>query len=266
MVANAFSNLQATIDRTYLTLPDFLALVSVMINETGGNFEPIAEGVGRPGHAGIAYAFDSIAGVKASYNAAPSQTALQCFNDADFLDAHGAKVLAAAVRNTADPRWAGTVYPTPDFPTSTNPATTGIILEADFYKFRGRGVIQTTWRSGYVAMIGFVQSYTGTHPTITAYRDAWAGQAAQTVASRSSNDDWDALYLHTDFEIAREAVRIHNAGGGHYFWLSEDRTVIDGAVGVKGSVRRAGRTVSGSSAYGDTLHDRVFQMLTTLGL
>ena len=258
------ADLGLLVQRVDLALPEFLTLVSVMINETGGTFQPISERVGTAQHPGIAYAFD--ADGKASYNKAPNRTALALFNDADFLDAHGALPLAGQVRETTDQRWAGQVYPVGDFPTSTDPGVSGIVLEADFFKFRGRGVIQTTWRSGYTALVQFVQGYTGSNAVVVEFRERWAGQQADVVATRSTNADWDRLFQASDLEVAREAVRRHNAGGGVYFTRADDRTGLDASADTDGSVRRAGLKVSGGRAYAEKLRNRVFAMLESLGL
>jgi len=114
--------------------------------------------------------------------------------------------------------------------------------------------------------VQYIQRYAGSEPLLIQYCDAWAGMTAEDVCTTSTNADWDALFRNSNFELAREAIRRHNAAGGHYYWLSEDRAVTDGAVGGSGTVRHAGKTVSGSGAYGNTLHDRVFQMLAALGL
>jgi len=128
----------------------FVCLASIIINETGGTFAPISERYGRRGHPGIAYLFDAIAGVKQSYNKAPNVPAGKLFNDRDFIAAHGDLPPAPRLKNTSDARWNGQAYPQGEFSTSDRPAETGFIMETDFFKFRGRGLIQTTFRGNYL--------------------------------------------------------------------------------------------------------------------
>jgi hypothetical protein len=54
--------------RISFNLIEFLCLNSIMMNETGGTFKPLIEGLGFSGHPGISYAFDQISNVKLSYN------------------------------------------------------------------------------------------------------------------------------------------------------------------------------------------------------
>src|SRR5262249_43623367 len=156
-------------------------------NETGGSLLPLSEKMGTTGHPGLSYAFDAISGKKISYNKTPNRTALTLFNNADYNAAHGQLALGATLRNTQDPVWSGQIYPQATISTSEGPAETGYVQQADFYKFRGRGLIQTTFRSGYVKLVDFVQKYAGINPKVLEYRLRWNGQLADVVATRSSN-------------------------------------------------------------------------------
>jgi hypothetical protein len=210
-----------------ISLDQFLALQSIFINELGGGMKPISELFGRPGHPGIAYLFDAIPGVKASYNGGGlSRTALDLFNDSSFLTAHQALAYGADLAHTTDAVWAGQIYPQSSYP--TNPSAAGMIFEADFAKFRGRGLIQTTWRAGYKRIIEWVQAYTGSDPTITSYKTKWHGSSSDTVASQSTNADWDTLFQSSNFEIPCVAVSLHNKSSGNYLNLSTDETVLLG--------------------------------------
>lgn len=244
------------------TLDEFLCLSSVIINETA-SFRPVTERVGTNGHPGIAYAFDAIPGLKQSYNQAPlNRLAGDLFRDPEFLAAHGQRRLADRVRNTTDPRWNGTVYPQADFPTSREPNESGIILEADFFKFRGRGLIQTTFRANYLPLIAFIQSSDSSQPVMREYRQAWRGLDPDIVATRSSNDDWDRLFQQTDSIVAAAAVRIHSARNGNYLQISADDTTSTSEDA--GSAFMVGRRVSGRVDYARLFRDRVLQLRNDL--
>ncbi len=51
-----------------INLAQFIALTSIFINEIGAEMLPLTEKVGRQGHPALAYPFDSIDGIKRSYN------------------------------------------------------------------------------------------------------------------------------------------------------------------------------------------------------
>jgi hypothetical protein len=247
--------------RAQISLDQFLALQSIFINELGGGMKPVSELFGSPGHSGIAYLFDAIPGIKSSYNGGgASRTAFDLFNDPDFLAAHASLAFGDALAHTTDAVWAGTVYPQNRYP--TNASAAGIIFEADFAKFRGRGLIQTTWRSGYKRLIEWVQAYTGDDPTVISYSTRWRGSSSDTIASQSTNAGWDELFGSSNFEIACAAVNLHNTASGNYLDLSTDEAVLLG--NGAGSFARMGQRISGSGAYGAKFKDRVVRMRTAL--
>jgi outer membrane protein OmpA-like peptidoglycan-associated protein len=247
-----------------INLLQFLSLMSILLNETGGSLLPVSEHVGRPGHPGIAYAFNRIPNVKASYNVGGgNRTALDLFRDPRFLAAHGHLPQTNQVKDTNDARWAGTRYPQEDFPTSTDPAISGIIIEADFYKFRGRGLIQTTFRPAYQQIIRYVLDNQVDHPIIDTYRRRWANLSSETIATTSTNEDWDRLFQQTDFIIPTIAVRLHSQGSGHYLIMPLDADILNSKE--RGSIWNVGRRVGGSSKYADLFRARVLQILNAMG-
>jgi hypothetical protein len=134
----------------------------------------------------------------------------------------------------------------------------GIILEADFYKFRGRGLIQTTFRSNYLELITFIQGCDDPNPVIQEYRQAWAGKDPDEVATISSNDDWDRLFQQTDGVLPLAAIRLHSQGAGNYLALSSDPNVFGSEQA--GSAFRVGWRVTGSQDYGRLFRRRVFEL------
>lgn len=252
------------------TLLEVLAYTCIFINETGGTFVPKSEGFGRTGHPGIAYLFDGFditdssghSFHKASYNKGPGgRTAGSLFRDPLFNQAHGTKPLGKVLAGTTDPAWEGETYPQGSFPTSGDPAQTGYILEADFFKFRGRGLIQTTWREGYKKLVPFIQAYAGSQPVVLKYRTLWAGKDPDEVCTISSNADWDALFQQSDLAVPCASMLIHAKAGG-YLPLSADPAIANGEG--RGSVVRMGLRISGSADYGRLLRARMARIVEAL--
>ena len=244
---------------TTITLEQFVALQSILINELGGRMAPITERMGRPGHPGMAYLFDRIEGVKSSYNRAPNMTALQCFNDADFNAAHGALAPGARLATTTNQAWGGQQWPAGE---PTDMATAPYIAQADFCKFRGRGLIQTTWRGAYASLVRWIQAYSGSSAKVNEYRTRWAGQDVQRVLTRSGNADWDDLFQQSGYAVPWAGVRLHNQGAGNYLAISADPAIRAGTG--PGSFYNMGRRISGSASYGDLFRRRCQQILDGL--
>jgi hypothetical protein len=162
---------------------EFCALMAINLEESNGNLAAAAEemnGLNRP-HPGLAYAFDKIDGLKQSYNHAPNRSALSLFEDALFVRSHGTLPGGDAILHRAG----------------------GFVMEADFYKFRGRGIIQTTWRSDYELLIDWILSdEASANATLAAlgqrWRSATSGLSGQqqldAIATISTNQDWDLAF------------------------------------------------------------------------
>lgn len=251
------------------TLLEVLAYTGVIINETGGTFLPKSEGFGRAGHPGIAYLFDSFditdssghSFTKRSYNTGSLNRSVGALlRDPDFLAAHGHKPLGAELAHSTDAVWDGEDFPD-GLPTSGHPEECGILLEADFFKFRGRGFIQTTWRANYAKLVSFVQRYPGAQPTVAKFRAAWAGQDPDRVCTSSSDAEWDALFQQSDLVIPVAAMLIH-AEAARYLPLATDAMTANGLE--RGSVVDMGRRISGSQSYGRLLRARIGQTVRAM--
>lgn len=240
----------------------FTCLTSIMANEVRADFTPQAERMGAAGHPGMAYLFDVIPGTKKSYNTlSGNRTAHRCFHDPVFLAAHRHLALGALLANTADTRWAGDRYPS-SAPTSPNVDVSGMITQADFMKFRGRGFIQTTGRANYLALVRFVQSHAGNDATLGFFRAQWRGKAPDNVASASTNDDWDRLFRETGLTVATEAIRLHSSQSGNYLQLATTASGLNGTGA--GSVHNMGRRISGSTDYANRFARRVAVVLEAI--
>jgi len=265
--ANFWNNPASLFGAAGPTVMQFLCLMSIMINEVAGDLIPIEEKVNGPAGnpPGIAYAFNAIPGLKRSYNTlAGNRTALDLFNDPIYQTAHAAEAMAGDFAPPAaiDPAWGGEAWPA-GVSTSTDPGVTGYLQQADFFKFRGRGLIQTTGRPNYAALINYIQAYTGTDPVIAGYATQRAGTAPDTVATQSTNADWHTLFFSGTLDVAREALALHNQNAGNYLALAvTDPAVLNGQA--PGSIYRMGLKISGAQTYATTFQSRVSQLCAVL--
>lgn len=242
-----------------VNLLQFVALMSIVNNETGGKLMPTTERVGNVGNPGLAYAFNVIPGTKKSYNTlSTNKTAYDLFHDADFKARHGNLALGDSLKDTTNVAWKGTTYPA-GIDSSTDPARTGFIQETDFYKFRGRGFIQTTGRTNYKPIIDYILQYTGSNVLVNQYKSNWKGKSSETIATISTNRDWDVLFQNTDLLIPAVAINVHNKACGGYL------AKITLQPGADNSIKNMGKAISGTDSYATLFYNRVLQVLNGLG-
>lgn len=264
-----------------ITLPEFATLMAKFLHETGGKLQfRGAETVGGYGHPGLSYAFDSFlvqrpgeaAFTKASYNIGNgNHTAYACFHDPIYLAAFGTLApTSQAVRDRTE--WKGTTWPS-GVPTSID-SSTAFLQEADFYKFRGRGAIQSTGRAAYLPIVDFVRGYAGDDARIIAVKDRWTSLAttlaAQGInltsnddfATASSNADWDALFATVTIQAV--AIRGHNAlAGKRYLPMSNSAPVLRGTG--RGSAYFVAIAIAGNNpSYGNDVRQRMLDFIGTL--
>ncbi|BAY35375.1 hypothetical protein NIES2107_72870 (plasmid) [Nostoc carneum NIES-2107] len=254
-------------DSGYATLVEFASLMAIFLNETGGNLAfRLAERVGNTAHPGLSYPFEAFEIIrqdgtripKASYNRSPNRTALQNFQDPIFLQQHGQ---LAPTDNTIrnDRRWGGVVYPR-DLITTELSTQTQFIQQADFYKFRGRGPIQLTWRSAYEALVSFIKSYNGTQSVVLEYKQRWTNLSNTDAATASTNQDWDRLFGESDMVIHIASIREHNRISGGYLPLSTDPATLRG--NGKGSIVFLATRIAGNNPqYAALVRARVLELL-----
>ena len=244
---------------------DFLAYMSVFINECDGNLVSVSEGFGSADHPGLSYLFDSFqirssngrVWRKKSYNTGPlNRTVADLITDDLFNKTHGSLPPAEALRGSTDPVWDAADYPKGTMPTSADLKLTGYLQQADFFKFRGRGLIQTTWRVNYKKLVQRVVQYTGDSPLLQGYKKIWTGMDVDDVCTMSTDADWDRLFAEPSRFLLCGAVKQHS-DDGRYLPLKANAFDLNG--GGSGSLRFMGDRIGGTG-YGLRLKARVRQI------
>jgi hypothetical protein len=253
---NFWNHLADTFGARTITAVEFSALMAVNIQETTGDLTAAPEEVnGMHGpHPGLAYAFDKIDGLKQSYNHSPNKSALALFEDSDFVSAH--KMLPGAQRVLAhpggiDPAWGGEKWPN-GFDATPKASVNGFVMQADFFKFRGRGVIQTTWRSDYREILNFILSADLTsQPDVLAVRQRWEAAAGsrsgrdklEHILTISRTDEWDRVFLNG--LILAQGVQIDSTQKENYLKLSHDIDGLSADRQTRGSLLHMARKING---------------------
>ena len=278
-----WNSIPVAYDRPRINALDFAGLMCIVLNETGGDFGAHPERCGRGRsdargpHPGLAYAFDRVIDVKASYNTlSGNRRAGDLFNDADYIRAHGTLGGAARLANHGGDfggAWNSEYYPQADFSTAEDLTENGFIMQADFYKYRGRGVIQTTSRGAYLAAVSYVQAYSGSNTVLSDFKQRWTGLSRDVAATVSTNADWDLIFAQG--EMLARAVRLHSGtGNSDYLTMSTQASVLLDVParpargvprGTRGSIFFMGRRISGRYSYAaGPYRDRVLGMLNAM--
>lgn len=219
------NTIKAITDQTDLSIYQFIIMTSIMLNETGGSFKL---STGEYGSA--KYMFDYNAKIpKVSYNCAGdspcsslgNRTAYELFHDATFMSVP-ARAGMYKPKNIDDPAWKGYIYPSGE-PTGTskpgnsgreNYQTLGFIGECDFYKFRGRGVIQLTGRGNYKKFFEYLQTNkaalaSSIKPTSLTIINSWGSDASDLICTKITNTEIDTLF--DDNAVAVLVFRTHSS-------------------------------------------------------
>jgi hypothetical protein len=278
-----WNSIPVAYDRPRINALDFAGLMCIVLNETDGDFAAHPERCGRGRsdargpHPGLAYAFDKVVDVKASYNTlGGNRRAGDLFNDADYVRAHGTLGGATRLANHGGDfggAWNSEYYPQTDFSTAEDLTENGFIMQADFYKYRGRGVIQTTSREAYLAAVSYVQAYSGSNTVLSDFKRRWTGLGRDVAATVSTTADWDLIFAQG--EMLARAVRLHSGtGNSDYLTMSTQAGVLLDVParpargvprGTRGSIFFMGRRISGRYSYAaGPYRDRVLGMLSAM--
>lgn len=125
------ANLRHLTGQDAINLYEFVAHFLIIYNETGGSFMPVSE------KGSTKYFFNPIKGLKKSYNQAPNHLA------GDQLFKRG--IISSLVSKA---QWNSQSYPQ-----LSDERVKIAAQECDFYKFRGRGLNQITWRNAYEKLV-----------------------------------------------------------------------------------------------------------------
>lgn len=260
-------------NKTSVNLIEFITLNNIIIQETGGTYKPLSEGinsVNSQNNPGISYAYNKINGLKSSYNKNNSlgnKTCYELFNDTKFINIHGNKKFGNLLKNTNDSSWSGEIFPY-SFATKNNLSlkevvspSQSFITEADFFKFRGRGFIQTTGRANYKKLISFIISYNGDNNGILSYKNLWKNKDLDTIATESTNNDWNYLFNNTNLIIPCYSIKLHSNNNGNY--LIFDLEIEPDKL--KDEIFTMGKRINGGNDYANLFTNRTIQILNTLG-
>ena len=257
---------------------EFVALNAIIYEETGGSYQSKHEGMNslsNAEHPGIAYAFDAYAlpatngkdaRSKASYNKAPNKTAGELFNNPNYIDAFKGLKFGTdpKVAKSNDAAWKGTTFPKSLFANVQDAATTSstFISEADFYKFAGRGFIQSTWRSQYEKFVEFILTYIGSDSIVRKYQGNWKASPyngnKEVILTKSSNADWDDLF--TSGAIQGFAIYTHAKSSKYQYMAPLDKPKEE----LIRAIEKEAKKVNAGDDYQKVHRTRVYTILDTL--
>lgn len=212
-----FDNLTAVSGKAAISVNEFVAHLMIMYNETGGTLKP------GPEQGGDAYLFetrtitrsDGSTFTKASYNKVP-----EAYKAGNQLKARG------IISSQADvDAWNSTT----SYPASASQSVRTAARECDFYKYRGRGLNQLTWRGNYEA-----------------HADDALQKAFGKTSAQMTNAELDAAFM--DARVYPAAFRSFNSSKANAQAAMEK--VEQGEFGDYGKL------VSGSDSYRTTFSNR----------
>ncbi|MET4043587.1 hypothetical protein ABIC03_005308 [Bradyrhizobium sp. RT6a] len=235
----------------------FAAVMCLGIQENSGDMSCDPEAVGTAGYPGLVYAYEKIPGSKSSYNVNDdlgNWTALKVFKDAGYVAEHsGLAGYHQVVDKGIDQAWGTATWPH-SFSSKEDASINGFVMEVDFYKFRDRGVIQTTGRGDYGVLIDYIMSnpaiagnanLSHLRATWDAYPAAVGTSKRDTIASRSTNAQWNVAF--GEGIILAAAIAEDSRIKSNYLQLATDAATLNGGKATKGSLYFLAKKINGGN-------------------
>jgi hypothetical protein len=261
-------NIKSVTGNADINIYQFLIMTSIMLNETGGSFVLATSEKGS-----AEYFFDKIPAIpKISYNTAANgtlgnKTAYDLFHDPIFMNVP-ARASMYKPKNINDKAWAGDVYPTGE-PVGTsgykpgeiskNYITLGIIGECDFYKFRGRGVIQLTGRGNYSKFLGYIKdnkTTIGANAASLLIINNWGSDSIDNIATKITNTEIDTLFADDACAVLVFKTHSSNKALEKMYNVKDYNEFIDLTFAY-------GKAIGGKN-YGTLFTNRVYEIVENL--
>lgn len=270
-----WNRIPRTFGATSIIAPQFIALMCINIQECAGNFWGNTEVVGRTG--GLKYCYEAIENKKNSYNINPDNfTAYKLFNDSIYVNAHkGANNgYVQVVTGGIDQTWNTGTWPS-QFVDTTPDARTDFIAQCDFYKLRGRGVIQTTARTNYRSLLQCLFSNqialdSAIMTRVSRLRLAgtinWSPSKLDLDRVLSECTDAELDTLFGDPDVLAAAVYDYaktNYRDPAFFSLKDSAGVLGATTDIRGSYFHVGRCINGST-YSAAVRSKMIAMTMAL--
>lgn len=263
-------NIKAVTGKEDINIYQFLIMTSIMLNETGGSFK-----LSTGEYGSCKYMFEYNPKIpKVSYNCGGSspcsslgnKTAYQLFRDPVFMNVP-ARANMYKPKNINDINWDGYTYPDNE-PIGSNKAGNGgkenypicgLISECDFFKFRGRGVIQLTGRGNYSKLFEYIKTNKASIsalPASMAIINGWGNDNVDTIATKITNVEIDTLF--SDNAIAILVFKTHSSNKAltEMYNVSSANKFIDLAYAYGKSI--------GGKKYGTLFTNRVFEIIENI--
>lgn len=251
----------------------------------------VVEGINsikHPKHPGIAYTFDEI-DWKSSYNAQNSLgnlTVLDSLKNAQFKSKFNTSTYSTISRKlfaSLNSVWAGTQMPKNILDLCKNEET-NILVHTDFFKFRGRGLVQITGRSSYKTILkSLLQTPLLTTGGGTKLATILAQFGSQTIddanltriLNTSTNKQWDDIFTKTegtasciahkkfmDVSPACKGLKVDTSMGGQNI-VTRLITLGGGPTGTANVAKE--HSSNWRYQYGEKNAGRVVQIIASLG-